>query len=115
VRDAFFDSLRDVKHRRREAWVLQGLSYLNHPLRVATSERHIDAALELLHEVQRTGDIFFPKRWLDATLGGHQSASAAYKVTLFLKRLPKEYPERLRRIILSSADDLFRASRFQGR
>ena len=63
-------------------------------------------SLELLREIQRTGDIFFPKRWMDATLSGHQSASAALMVSEFLKRVPKDYPERLRRIILSSADDL---------
>ena len=27
----------------------------------------------MLREIQRTGDIFFPKRWMDATLGGHSS------------------------------------------
>ena len=114
VRDAFFDRLRDVDNRRRETWVLQGLAYLHHPLRVATSERHIPASLDLLREIQRTGDIFFPKRWADATLGGHQSASAAQKVSRFLEQLPKDYPERLRLNILSSADELFRASRSPG-
>jgi aminopeptidase N len=111
MRDAFFESLRDVKNRGREAWVLQALTYLHHPLRRSTAERHIGPSLGLLREIQRTGDIFFPKRWMDATLGGHQSASAAHEVRRFLEKLPKEYPERLRRIILSSADDLFRASR----
>ena len=111
TRDGFFASLRDVKNRGREAWVLQGLSYLHHPLRAASSEKHVAPSLELLREIQRTGDIFFPKRWMDATLSGHQSASAAQVVREFVEKLPKEYPERLRRIILSSADDLFRASR----
>ena len=108
-------SLRDVKNRGRETWVLQGLGYLHHPLRAASAEKHIGASLELLREIQRTGDIFFPKRWMDATLSGHQSASAALMVSDFLKELPKEYPERLRRIILSSADDLMRARRIRER
>jgi aminopeptidase N len=111
VRDAFVASLRDVKNRRREAWVLQALGYVNHPLRAQTAERHIDTSLEMVRELQRTGDIFFPRRWMDATLSGHQSASAAYKVSRFLESLPKDYPDRLRRIVLSSADDLFRARR----
>ena len=115
VRDAFFASLREVANRRREPWVLQGLSYLHHPLRAAASERHIAASLALLRETQRTGDIFFPKRWLDATLSGHQSASAAGVVGEFLKTLPEDYPERLRRVILSSADDLNRARRLRER
>jgi aminopeptidase N len=115
TRDAFFTSLRDVKNRGRETWVLQGLGYLHHPLRAASAEKHIGASLELLREIQRTGDIFFPKRWMDATLSGHQSASAALVVSEFLKGLPKEYPERLRRVILSSSDDLMRARRIRER
>ena len=115
TRDGFFTSLRDVKNRGRETWVLQGLGYLHHPLRAPSTEKHIGASLELLREIQRTGDIFFPKRWMDATLSGHQSASAALVVSDFLKGLPKEYPERLRRVILSSADDLMRARRIRER
>ena len=115
TRDAFFERLRDVKNRARETWVLQGLGYLHHPLRASSSEKHIGASLELLRDIQRTGDIFFPKRWMDATLSGHQSASAALVVNEFLRNLPKEYPERLRRVILSSADDLMRARRIRER
>jgi hypothetical protein len=63
-----------------------------------------------LREIQQTGDIFFPKWWMDATLDGHGSASAARLVQSLLERLPSGYPERLRRIVLSSADDLLRAS-----
>jgi aminopeptidase N len=69
----------------------------------------------MLREIQRTGDIFFPKRWMDATLGGHRSASAANTVRRFLEGLPDSYPDRLRRTILSSADDLFRARRIEER
>ncbi len=111
VRDAFFDSLRDVRNRRREPWVLEALSYLHHPLRDASSEKYVEPSLELLVEIQRTGDIFFPKRWVDATLSGHSSVSAAQTVRGFVARLTPDYPGRLRRIVLSSADDLFRASR----
>jgi aminopeptidase N len=111
VRDEFFASLRDVNNRRREPWVLEGLSYLHHPLRAAASRKYIPDSLVLLTEIQRTGDIFFPKRWIDATLGGHRSPEAAGMVREFLSKLPADYPDRLRRIIVSSADDLFRASR----
>jgi aminopeptidase N len=65
----------------------------------------------MLQDIQRTGDIFFPKRWMDATLSGHSSSSAAHLVKEFLAGLPPNYPDRLRRIVLSSADDLFRAMR----
>ena len=70
----------------------------------------IPASLALLRDIQRTGDIFFPKRWMDATLGGHNSATAARMVARFLAELPQDYPDRLRRVILSSSDHLFRAS-----
>jgi aminopeptidase N len=114
VRDAFFESLRDVANRRREPWVLEALSYLHHPLRAQASEKYIAHSLEMLREIQRTGDIFFPKRWMDATLSGHSSASAAHVVKTFVSALPPGYPDRLRRIVLSSADDLFRAAAFEG-
>jgi aminopeptidase N len=110
-RDGWFGSLADVSNRRHEPWVLEGLRYLHHPLRAAASQKYIQPGLEMLREIQRTGDIFFPKRWMDATLGGHQSPAAAEIVRTFIERLPPGYPERLRRIILSSADDLYRASR----
>jgi aminopeptidase N len=109
TRDAFFESLKDVKNRRREPWAAEGLSYLNHPLRSPGSEKYIAPALDLLVQIQRTGDIFFPKNWMDAVLGGHSSRSAAQIVRGFLDA-NKDYPIRLRRIILQSADDLFRAA-----
>jgi aminopeptidase N len=110
-RDAFFASLKDVSNRRHEPWVLEGVAYLHHPLRATQSLKHIRPSLELLQEIQRTGDIFFPKRWIDATLGGHRSPAAAQIVRRFVAGLDPSYPDRLRRIILSSADNLFRASR----
>ncbi len=110
VRQAFFESLKDVKNRRREPWVLEGLGYLHHPLRASASEKYIGPALAMLREIQRTGDIFFPKRWTDATLSGHSSASAAHLVQQFLRTLPADYPDRLRRVVLASSDDLFRVS-----
>jgi aminopeptidase N len=111
VRNAFFERLRHADNRRHEPWVLEAVSYLHHPLRATAAEKYIAPSLELLREIQRTGDIFFPKRWMDATLAGHSSASAARVVMTFMAGLPPEYPERLRRVVLSSADTLFRASR----
>jgi aminopeptidase N len=111
VRDAFFESLNDASQRRREPWVLEAVGYLHHPLRAASAEKHIPPSLTLLREIQRTGDIFFPKRWMDATLSGHSSAAASRMVSGFVASLPQDYPDRLRRVILSSADDLFRAAR----
>jgi aminopeptidase N len=110
-RDRFFASLAAIENRRHEAWVLDALRYLHHPLRAERSVRYIEPGLKLLQEIQRTGDIFFPKRWMDMTLSGHRTPDAAAIVRGFLDRAGTGYPDRLRRIILASADDLFRASR----
>jgi aminopeptidase N len=110
VRDAFFQSLGDVRNRRREPWVLEGLSYLHHPLRADSSRQYVLPSLEMLEEIRRTGDIFFPRSWMGATLGGHSSPEIAATVRAFLDERP-DYPVRLRRIVLQSADMLFRAAR----
>lgn len=110
ARDAWFENLRDVKNRRREPWVLEGLQYLHHPLRAAQSEKYIRPSLDLLIEIQRTGDIFFPTRWMNATLSGHNTKPSADTVRTFLNE-HKDYPIRLRRIILQASDELFRAAR----
>ena len=101
---AFFESLKDVKNRRREAWVLEAARYLHHPLRAATSKKFVIDALGLVREIQQTGDIFFPKRWADATLSGYQSPQTAADVRQFIEELPADYPPRLRWVLLSSAD-----------
>ncbi len=109
-RDAFFASLGEPPNRAREPWVLTALGFLHHPLRARESERYIRPSLDLLEEIQRTGDIFFPERWLHATLGGHQSASAAEIVDEYLADRPDLAP-RLRAKVLQAADGLRRAAR----
>jgi aminopeptidase N len=110
VRRASFERFRQLENRRRERWVAEALRYLNHPLREADAVQYVQPSLELLAEVQRTGDIFFPARWTDAALSGHRSREAAGIVRRFLTANPM-YPERLRWTILSAADPLFRAAR----
>ncbi|MCG6955603.1 MAG: M1 family aminopeptidase [Gemmatimonadetes bacterium] len=110
VRKAFFESLRDPVNRAREPWVLAGLRNLHHPLRAGSSLEFIEPALEMIEEIQRTGDIFFPGRWLDATLDGHNEAAAAETVRTFLDTHP-DLPPRLRGKVLQSADMLWRSAR----
>ena len=110
VRDQFFASLKDEKNREKEAWVQSALSYLHHPLRQATSEKYLPASLDLLQEIQQTGDIFFPAGWLQATLGSYQSPAAARTVREFLAAHPNYNPQ-LRAKLLQAADDLFRAEK----
>jgi aminopeptidase N len=113
AREQAFDRFRRVENRRREPWVLESLSYLNHPLREAHARRFVRPALDLLREIQQTGDIFFPTRWMDSSLWGHRSPEVAAIVREFLATEAAEgrYPPRLRWTILSTADELFRAAR----
>jgi len=78
-------------------------------LRNKDSEKYILPSLELLEEIQRTGDIFFPARFINATLSGHQSVNAKNIVNQFLKDHPN-YTPALKLKILQAADNLFRAS-----
>ncbi|MSO83896.1 MAG: hypothetical protein EXQ53_11495, partial [Acidobacteria bacterium] len=110
VREQAFARLRDVENRRREPWVVESLAYLNHPLRETHARRFIGPSLELLREIQQTGDIFFPTRWTEAALSGHRSPEAAAIVRDFLGR-ELQYPQRLRWTILGAADELFRVAR----
>jgi aminopeptidase N len=110
VRDAAFERFRSVENRRREPWVLEALQYLHHPLRAKHAQRYIRPALDLLVEIRRTGDIFFPTRWMNATLGGHRSPEAAAIVNEFLAE-QTGYPQRLRWTVLSALDELVRAAR----
>lgn len=113
VRDEFFASLGDEQNRNVESWVLDALENIHHPLRTAESEEYILASLQLLQEIQVTGDIFFPKRWLDVTLGNYRSGSAVHTVRTFLDERP-DYNRQLRMKILQSADTMFRASSIAG-
>ncbi len=113
VRDRFFEGLKQASNRKHEPWVLEAVSYLHHPLRSESATRYLRPSLDLLEEIKRTGDIFFPKRWLDATLSGHSSAEAARLVRQFLGDHP-QYPARLRGQILQSADLLFRRAAVVG-
>ena len=110
IRDEFFVSLMKEENRQTESWVLAGLRALHHPSRRAQSEKYILPSLILVEEIQRTGDIFFPKRWLDATLGNYNSDSAVKTVEKFLSDRP-DYNAQLKMKIQQSADMMKRANR----
>jgi aminopeptidase N len=108
-RDAFFESLKYPENRNPEPWVLEALNYLHHPLRPNASIKYIAESLEMLEEIQQTGDIFFPKNWLDATLGNYQGDEVVEIVNQYLNSRP-DLSENLRLKVLQSADLLFRNS-----
>jgi len=106
-RDAFFESLKEEKNRAKESWTLTALNYLNHPLRQEESLKYLKPSLDLLDEIQKTGDIFFPKGWLNSTIGSYTS-SEAYKILGdFIKANPDLNPALLKKL-LQAPDDLRR-------
>jgi aminopeptidase N len=106
-RDRFFNALKTETGRKKEAWVLIGLSYLHHPLRTDYSKKYLPETLALLEEVQRTGDVFFPQSWLQASFAWYRSEFAAVTVRNFLKDHP-DYNPKLRAKVLQAADNLLR-------
>ncbi len=113
ARDSFFTSLTDRRSRAKEAWVVTALGYLHHPLRQSTSNKYLPQSLELVEEIQRTGDIFFPQSWLSATFGSYQTSAAWHVVQQFLQKHPN-YNPRLKAKILQATDNLYRAQKMGG-
>jgi aminopeptidase N len=103
VRDTAFESLFETENRGVEPWVVDAVRYLNHPLRAKESTHYITPSLELLEEIQKTGDIFFPRQFITAVISGHQSPTAAYYVKKFLLEHPN-FPYRLKNKVLMAAD-----------
>jgi aminopeptidase N len=108
VRSAFMESLKDDKNREKESWVSVGLANIHHPLRQESAKKYIRFSLDLTEEIQRTGDIFFPKDWLSNTIGRYSSKYAFDEVQRFLKENPNFSPI-LKRKLLQATDALYRA------
>lgn len=110
VRESFFSGLADPARREREPWVLDAVAYLNHPLRQDHARSYLRPGLELLGEIQRTGDIFFPGRWLDALLGGHNTPEAA-EIVVDVASSADDLGPRLVGKLLQAADGVVRSAR----
>lgn len=104
---AFFESLSKPENRKPEPWVTDALMLLHHPLRSDFSIRFLETSLNMLPEIQQTGDIFFPKSWIDATLWGHSSPEAIDIVKNWIDTNPDLSPN-LKSKLLQSADLMFR-------
>ncbi|OOV19729.1 M1 family aminopeptidase [Flavobacterium sp. LM4] len=108
VRNAFMESLKDDANREKESWVSVGLANINHPLRQESARKYIRFSLDLTEEIQRTGDIFFPKDWLDNTVGRYSSKYAFDEIQRFLKENPNFSPI-LKRKLFMATDLLYKA------
>ena len=103
-RDTLFEwLLSEAKNRRPEPWAASMLGYLCHHTRNEESLHYIYKGLEHLSEIQRTGDIFFPRNWVGALLSGNHTAEARSEVMRFLEDNPN-YSPLLRNKILQAAD-----------
>lgn len=106
MQDQLFEELKQKENRRTEPWASTLLSLLNDEIREPRNNKYVLPGLELLQEIQQTGDIFFPSDWLRALLGGHCSEEAKKIVDSFVKSHP-DYPQKLRNKLLEAAFGLY--------
>ena len=102
VQDQLFEELKQKENRRTEPWAQTLLALLNDETREPHNNQYVLPGLELLQEVQRTGDIFFPGYWVNALLAGHRSQEAKDIVEKFVNKHP-DYPQKLKNKLLEAA------------
>ena len=107
--DTLFRSLLIPENRRIEPWTSALLGWLNHPTRERHAVRYIRPALDALRDVQRTGDIFFPRDWVGALLRNHRSPEAYRALLDFIDANPG-YPPLLLNKVWQAAYPLYRAN-----
>ncbi|WP_300022202.1 M1 family aminopeptidase [uncultured Maribacter sp.] len=112
TKNTFFESLKLEKNRAKESWVVSAMNNLNHPIHQTTSIEYLRTSLDLLDEIQKTGDIFFPKRWLSGTVGNYTSPEAYEILKNFLMQNPNLKPS-LKSKVLQASDDLRRVQLLQ--
>ncbi len=88
IQQQVFNSLLIKDNRANEPWAAQMLALLNCETREPISNRYITPALDILEEIQKTGDIFFPTNWLNALFEGHKSHEAQTLVRSFIANHP---------------------------
>ncbi len=92
VQQHLFNELLKVENRRVEPWARTMLALLNDPSREPFSNRYILPGLDVLEEIQRTGDIFFPGYWLSSLFDGHSSDEARQLVKSWIESHPSLEP-----------------------
>ncbi|MDD4057435.1 MAG: M1 family aminopeptidase [Bacteroidales bacterium] len=104
VRDSLFRTLLEKENRVVEPWTASALTYLCHYSRSKDAVNYITPALAILPEIQRTGDIFFPRNWLQALLSGQRGDRASLLIIDYLDSA-KIHPL-LRGKVLQQADHI---------
>ena len=111
-RTSFMNSLQKVENRNNESWVNTALNNIHHPLHQKESVKQVGLCVDLLEEIQLTGDIFFPKRWLQSSVGNYTSNEALQQIEAYLKENPNLKPT-LKNKLLQVTDMLYRAQKIK--
>jgi aminopeptidase N len=107
----FEDYLRDSS--RPEDWVEQSLGSFNYWNQSELTLPYLKPALEALPQIKRERKIFFALGWLNAFIGGQQSAAAQAQVHEFLKSVALDKDLQLK--ILEVSDELDRTVKIRQR
>ena len=104
-KEEYFD---DYLHNpaRPEDWVEQSLGAFNYWNQSELTLPHLKPALDALPQMKRERKIFFVLGWLNAFIGGQQSAAAQQEVQDFLQKAPIDKDLQLK--ILEVKDELDR-------
>lgn len=98
---------------RPEDWVEQSLGAFNYWNQAELTFPYLKLALDALPQVKRQRKIFFGLAWLNAFIGGQQSAAALAEVQEFLRTAPLDKDLRLK--ILEVSDELERTVKIRQR
>jgi len=97
----------------QEDWIEQSLTAFNYWNQPALTLPYLEPALNSLPQIKRDRKIFFVLAWLNAFIGGQDSADAAREVRQWLEAHPPD-PD-LKRKVLEVLDELDRTVRIRAR
>jgi aminopeptidase N len=97
----------------QEDWIEQSLTAFNYWNQAILTQPYLEPALNSLPQIKRDRKIFFVLAWLNAFIGGQQSATAAVEVRQWLQAHPPD-PD-LQRKVLEVLDELERTVRIRAR
>jgi aminopeptidase N len=98
---------------QQEDWIEQSLGAFNSWNEAALTLPYLEPALNSLPQIKRGRKIFFVLAWLNAFIGGQETAAAAREVRLWLQAHPPD-PD-LQRKVLEVLDELDRTVRIRAR
>jgi aminopeptidase N len=98
---------------QQEDWIEQSLGAFNYWNQASLTLPYLEPALNSLPQIKQDRKIFFVLAWLNAFIGGQDSAAAAREVRQWLQEHPPE-PD-LERKVLEVLDELDRTVRIRAR